>query len=91
MATSQRLSRGFHWLGLLLAASLFVIGLAFVVTDIMNVFGLYWPYNPQTLIMRGTIGLSVFAGCASPSTASSAPWAGSLAALQLRRTRHGDD
>ena len=56
MATSQTLSRGFHWLGLLLAASLFVIGLAFVVTDIMNVFGHYWPNNPQTLIMRGTIG-----------------------------------
>jgi hypothetical protein len=50
---SQRVTRGFHWLGLFLAASLFVIGLAFVVSNIMGVVGLY---SPQTLIMRAAIG-----------------------------------
>jgi hypothetical protein len=50
---SQRVSRGAHWLGLLLAASLFVIGLAFVVGDVVGVSGFY---DAQTLMMRATIG-----------------------------------
>jgi hypothetical protein len=35
-STSQRVSRGSHRLGLLLASILFVIGLAFVVADIVH-------------------------------------------------------
>jgi hypothetical protein len=68
---SQRMGRGFHRLGLLIAASLFVIGLAFLasirriasppsksrtaLTDIMNVWGSIF-LTPQDLIMRATIG-----------------------------------
>ena len=50
---SQRVSRGFHRLGLLLAASLFVIGLAFVVADLVRVGGLL---SLDALIMRAAIG-----------------------------------